>query len=73
MHRFLNWLIDINRHYDRMEEPHRFIVGMAVMAPGLVLISAPEQVYPTLVVLGFIYMTTMLALRVLGTRMKKKS
>ncbi len=73
MSKFLNWLIDINRHYDRMKEPQRFIVGMAIMMPGLVLISAPEQVYPILFLLGCLYTIALLALRILGTRMKRKS
>ncbi len=70
MKKFLMMLVAISRHYDQMLQSQRFVVAMALMLPGLMLISCSVTAHPFLFLSGALYLGVMLMLRLLGMRLK---
>jgi hypothetical protein len=67
---FLRNLVAASRQYDEMQQSQRFIVFLALMMPGLMLIAFSPATHPFLFLGGVVYLVTMLAFRLLGMRLK---
>ena len=54
---------ELNRRYDKLKEPYRFIVAMLIIVPGITISYIPGYE-----LLGMCYLVVLLALRLMRTR-----
>ena len=67
-------LFELNRKYDDISnKSERMVVGIAVMMPGIVMISAPVQEYPVVFLAGVVLLTCMLVTRIYYLRSTRKA
>lgn len=52
--------LSLNRQYDKVQEPNRMLIMLALIVPGIVLATMNSA---TLVVIGFAWLLSLLALR----------
>ena len=71
MKKFLAWVLAINKRYDQIEEPRRFIVAMATMMPGVALLACDVETHPVLFLSGFVYLAGMLSGRLYYMKPRK--
>ena len=60
MFKLVHWLYRINKAYDKIQEPKRLFVLIALAMPGII---ACEAFGPTEFIVGVVYLLTLLVMR----------